>query len=125
MTTLREIRAALTTALAPVGAPVLGDLPARFTPPIAVLVPGSPYVESGELFGSYKVRHTVVLIVGGGSTVAASERLDGLIAQALAAVVESDGFYLESIDQPALYQHVGTEFLSCAINVYATERVEG
>lgn len=125
MSTLREIREALTSVLQDVSAPVVRVLPARFTPPIAVLVPGSPYVESGDTFASSRVRHTVVLIVGSSNSSTASDRLDELIGQTLEAVVASPGFCLDSIDQPALYTHSGNEFLSCAVNIMVHEQVVG
>lgn len=125
MTTLREIREALTSVLEPVSAPVVGAMPDRFTPPIAILVPGSPYVESGSEFGSYLVRHRVVVIAGIGEAAPTAQRLDALIEQTAAEIFDASGFYLESIDQPTLYVHGQSTYLSCVVNVSATERLEG
>lgn len=125
MTTLSELRTALAACMSDAGLPVSETLPGRFTPPIAVLVPGSPYIDEADTYGAFTVRHDVVVISGIGDNESVTKRLDELIANTVGAVTDSHEFYLESAAQPALYTHNQQDYLACVISVYAREPLEG
>lgn len=123
MSTLGQIRTDLTAVLGGVGVPVAGFLPDRFTPPLGVLVQGSPYLEQGETFGVSAVRFQLVLIAGNGTNETVTTTLDQLIEQAFDLINASDSFFVEEVDQPALYTHGQGTYLSCVISVRTDQRL--
>lgn len=65
-----------------VGFTFLPYVPARFSPPQGVIQPGSPYLEAGDTFGSFRIRLTVSLVVLATNNTTATADLDHAIAEA-------------------------------------------
>lgn len=124
MSALGDIRAAVVQALEPVGIPVSATLIGRFNPPIAVLVPGSPFVDAGDTYGSFMVRHEVIIIVGVGTNEHVVTSLGDYVSKVVTAIGASDGLFLEQVSQPGLYQHGGNEYLSVVVSVAALDDLE-
>lgn len=90
---LAAARAELAAALAPVVGHALDHEPARVTPPVALVAPGTPYLSgTGEGFGRYQLRALVRLVVDVGDYDQATAELDRLVVAAIPAV--------ENIDRP-------------------------
>lgn len=117
MTSLSQSRNELMGVLSTLGVPVIPHLPDRFTPPIAILVQGSPYVEAGPTFGTSTIRFTLVIIAGQGQNEIVTKELDALIERTLIEVTDSEQYFVETIHQPALYKHGQATFLSCPIDI--------
>lgn len=118
MNTLQAQRADLKAALAVSGTPVLDHLPERITPPVALIAAGSPYVEPGNTYGSWRVRFTVVLVASQGTNDTATRELDDVVTAALVAL--DAGWDVERVDQPTMLAHGGTNNLSTTIDVART-----
>lgn len=117
MTTLQQLRTLIVDVVTGAGIPVSGSVPDRFTPPLAVLIPGSPYISDGQSYGHFDVRHDVVVIAGAGENQPTITALDRMVQDTVLAVVDCDGVMLEEVSQPALYGHKSGEYLSCVISV--------
>lgn len=122
MNTLTTQRGALQAALVESGLTVKDHLPERIVPPVAVIAAGSPYLESGETFGSWTVRFTVVLVCAQGTNETATKDLDDAVT-AVVVALDGAGWALERVDQPTMLQHGNGHFLSTTVDVRA--RVPG
>lgn len=119
MNTLAAQRADLQTALAAGGLTVLDHLPERIVPPVAIIAAGSPYLETGESFGSWRVRFTVVLVCSQGTNETATKQLDDSVTAA-AVALDNAGWGIERVDQPTMLGHANTHFLSTTVDVTVT-----
>ncbi len=117
MNTLAAQRGRLETALAAGELTVLDHLPERLVPPVAIIAAGSPYLEAGEQFGSWRVRFTVVLVCAQGTNDTATKQLDEIVT---AATVALDGWGIERVDQPTMLAHGNAHFLSTTVDVVTT-----
>jgi len=115
MSVLTDFRTSITSALKGAGVQAFEFLPERINPPAAVVLPGSPYVEAGDTFGTHKVTFTVSLIAGNGTNDAATAALDGLIQTAVLALwdvadtTEASGLYA--------YSSNGAQYLAVDLTV--------
>lgn len=116
MNTLAVLRGDLQQVLEGTGTTVLDHLPERLAPPVAVIAAGSPYIEPGETFGSWTVRHTVVLVCSPATNVTATRQLDSIVSSALVALDAAD-WGIERVDQPTMLAHGNAHFLSTTIDV--------
>lgn len=124
MSSLGQLRGGLQEILEAIGVPVRAELPSRFTPPIAILVPGAPYIDAGETYSTFSVRFEVVLIAGTGTSEAVGDRLGSLIQDAVHLINDSDNFYLEQVSQPSLYKDGNATYLAATISVLVNDTLE-
>lgn len=122
--TLAALRGELDTILSGAGMHVADHMPERLNPPVAFLAAGSPYVESGDTYGTFAVRFTVVLVAPRAVNAASTAGLDRLVAAALTAVVEAPGWGAERVDQPSLLAANNTEYLSTTLDVITHRAIE-
>lgn len=123
MSSLTDIRSIIKDVVETSGVPVAAAMPDRFTPPIAILIPGSPYISEGDTFGSFTVRHEVVVLAGQGENASTVNSLGTLVERAVHSVVEDDLLFLDEVSQPALFSHRGAEYLSCVLSVRVMDRL--
>lgn len=83
--TLPQLRGQLVAALQAAGVVAVDGLPARVSPPVALVAPGTPYVAGSDTFGTRRaVRLRVRLVVPNADS--ALDELDELIERALPAI---------------------------------------
>ena len=111
---LKSVREEARVLLAAAGVTVYEYIPARISPPAAVMEPGNPYIEQGQTFSEFNVRLSVVLVAGQSSNEKATDDLDQLICSAMDAL---DTFDIESVEQPATYDFNGAQLLGARVNL--------
>lgn len=116
MSAIATARAELVAALEAIDAKVTDHVPERLNPPAAMVVHGSPLLESGATFGSHLVRFEVWLVSKLGANARMTDDLDALIESALTALV-ADDWGIESVAQPFTYAVNNASFLASTITV--------
>lgn len=97
-------------------------LPARITPPVVAVLPGSPYLTSGETFGTFRVALDGYLIVSAINNATGTKSLDAAITGAVIAAVNGD-WSVDSVSEPFAFDaKTGTQYL--AVIVSANKRIE-
>lgn len=103
---LAEERQAVAELLTAGGVRAVAHVPSKPTPPLAMVVPGSPYLSAAETFGGSKALRLDVWLVIGTATgnAALTDALDAEIVKAL-AILEADEWLIEDVQidqwQPA------------------------
>jgi hypothetical protein len=116
---IAETRAELLSALAPAGVTVYDHEPERFTPPTAIVVHGSPFIEAGDSFGAKLVRFEVWVVSALGANARMTTELDTLI-DATSDALAADGWALERVAQPFSYSVNGALYLASTLYVSTT-----
>lgn len=86
MSALSETRQDVAGVLTDAGLNAVYTTPDRVTPPVAVVRPGSPYVEEGDTFKDWLVRLTITVITASATNETAMNSLDDSICEAIEAV---------------------------------------
>lgn len=91
-------------------------LPGRVVPPCAVVIPGSPYIErrDGDPFGSAHAQWEAWIITGSAENDVETTSLDDMLTSAMAAL-SSEGFLIEQVGEPFIYQVQNANFLAATI----------
>ena len=110
--TLRAARDELRLLLGTTGVRVETVVPGRVTPPVAVIEPGTPYMEQGETFDDFAVRFNVVLFAASADNLESTDQLDQLVCDVIDAV---DTWVVEGVDQPSAFDVNGSLFLGTRI----------
>ncbi len=88
MSVLGTKREAIATTLAAdLGVAGFNYIPGRIVPPCIMVAQGSPYVESGDVYGTFKTRFSVDLVSPTAPNDVTTEALDTLIEDALVSLV--------------------------------------
>lgn len=90
--------------------------PERIQPPCAVVMPGSPYIEDGDTFGSFTARYTIDLIMGTAANSITTNGLDAQIENALVGLTNA-GYSIETISQPYSMDANNATYLAATITV--------
>ena len=115
MSGLAAIRQELAQALDTPEAPALHYLAETINPPAIVLVPAEDYVTPGDVFGSWELAYTILLIAEGASTEEAADNLDNMIDQALTNLAD---WTIKGVAQPHTVTINGNPgYLASAISV--------
>lgn len=98
--------------------PYVGE---RVAPPVAVVVPGDPYIagdgdELPAVFGVQVVRLMVLVVGSKGTNKAASEEIDQLVSQ-LVVAINGHGLTITQVAQPAQVELNGHAFLGSVVEV--------
>lgn len=96
---LKELRTELASALEPMELNLYEYLPGRAALPSAVVLSGSPYIESGQTFGERLIRFEVWLSVQKGSNDAETDQGDNFLEEAI-SLLENEGWVIEYVGQP-------------------------
>lgn len=123
MIDLPALREDLTTVLAPV-AQVFDHLPERVNPPVLLIEPDDPWItdenSSGTVtFGSVRVRFVVFVVVRAGTARKQTADLDALTTKTLAALIDSEQWYVEDTRQPFTVTIAGQPWFATYITIYA------
>lgn len=114
---LTQLRLDVSEALVAGGLKSAEYVAETITPPIAVVVPGAPYiVTSGEgvPFGHVRVRHDVLLVSHRGANKKAAALIDSMIETALAALNDYD---VTDVAQPGLVELSGSKFMGSVVSI--------
>ncbi|SNS41584.1 hypothetical protein SAMN06309944_0164 [Micrococcales bacterium KH10] len=122
MSVLNDIRTGIVQALEAAGIQAFDHLPERLNPPVAVLVPGSPYLEAGDVFGTHKVRYTVALVAGNATNDMATKALDELIETAVTALWDTAD--LERAGDVYTYQANNGQYLAVDLEISDVIRIK-
>lgn len=90
--------------------------PARLIVPSAVVMPGSPYVESGSTFGTLTANFSVELIMGTAANQVVAAGLDDQIENAIVGLVNA-GYSIENASTPYALEANGQQYLAATISV--------
>jgi len=99
--------------------PAYDYIPARIVPPIYLVSSGSPYVESGDTYGSFKVRMNIDIVSATAANDVTTEALDTMIEDALVSLVNM-GVGIENVQQPYQLDTGNAQYLSTTVSVTKT-----
>lgn len=101
--------------------PAFAYAPGRFVNPSAIIMPGSPYVESGNTFGTVLARFQVELVMGTAANQVSTSGLDDQIENALVALINA-GYSVDQVSAPYALEANGQQYLAATISVNNTIR---
>lgn len=119
LTVLADLRTELTTALEPLDINTYAYLSGRAALPSAMVLAGSPYIESGEAFGEHLVRFEVWISAQKGDNDSETDQVDQLIEAAMKAL-QTDGWVVEAVSQPFDFQINNGSAFTTSITVTCT-----
>lgn len=90
-------------------------LPGRLVPPAAVVAAGSPYIASGDTYGTFLARWDVVIVVPSGDNEQRTDDLDDALETALAAL--SPRYSIEEVSAPYALEANGAVYPAIRITV--------
>lgn len=121
---MTELRGEVATALTDVGITASAFIPEQLYPPIAVVGPGTPYIQPMDFqtfsLSRLKVRMELTLIVSNVINEQTTTELDALITTAVKALCKTHDWALESVGEPGTI--AGTSWLG--VNITITNRLE-
>lgn len=120
---LNEERLAVAELLDAAGVKTYDHIPERVTPPAAILVPGSPYLEQGQTFCDYTMRLEVTLVSGTASNAATTKALDTLVEQAVVALGQD--YDVDEVAQPFQLSANNALYLATRVNISTTIILNG
>lgn len=110
--TAREAVATLTGEAT--GAQAHPFMPGRLVPPAAIVLPGSPYLSSGDTFGTFTMGLEVVVVASGKVNETASNTLDDLIVATVVGLVNA-GISVSEVSDPWSLSVSNAEHLAATI----------
>lgn len=118
MNALTEVRTRLADLLKDAGFHAFSIVPAKVTPPVAMVAPGEPYVtREGATFGGEIVRCNVVLTTGRGVNDKTAAEIDELLLKALDALEAADDFVVGDVGQPGQVALNNQNYLGVSVEV--------
>lgn len=99
------------------GIDVLDYVPGRVTPPIVIMSPGSPYLESATLGGEYQLNLELVCVAMTADNEQATEGLDQLLSDLLNAVSNLGYCQFVSTNSPYSLNVNNAEYLAANVSV--------
>ena len=116
MSWLKDERTDVAQMLAAAGLTAYAAVPDRVVPPLAMVVPGSPYLEDGQTIGAKRLHLDIWLIPGNGENEAITDALDEQIMQAV-TVLEAHDITVENVSQPIQWSpNSGGQFLTSVVS---------
>jgi hypothetical protein len=120
MSVLGDLRADIAaTLLDDTDIPALSYIPGRIVPPIYLVSQGTPYITSGDTFGSFSVQMQVEVVSPTASNDTNTESLDSMIEEALVSVSNS-GCSVVNVTQPFQLDVNNATYLASTINISKT-----
>lgn len=98
-------------------AKVVSFVPERIVPPMVIVTSGSPYVESGNTFGTFKTRFSVEIVSPTAANSTSTEKLDVLIEDCLVALSNSSGLSIEAVSKPYALEANNATYLAASLSV--------
>lgn len=96
--------------------PAFPYAPGRLIVPSAVVMPGSPYLESGLTFGTLSAKFQIELIMGTAANQVVTSGLDDQIENALVGLL-NDGYLIEQVSSPYALEANGQQYLAVTISI--------
>lgn len=96
--------------------PAFPYAPGRLIVPSAVVMPGSPYLESGLTFGTLTAHFQVELIMGTASNQVITSGLDDQVENAIVALI-NEGYLIEQVSPPYALEANGQQYLAATITI--------
>lgn len=115
MNALTQTRMDVADTLTAAGLNAVDTIPERITPPVAVIMPGSPYVEDGTTFTNTLIRLVVRVITANATNETMANQLDDAIADTLIAL-KADQWNV-SVDEPFVLAVQNAEFPAADITI--------
>jgi hypothetical protein len=112
---LKEAKEALATVLN-AAVTTVDHIPARIVPPVAIISPGSPYLEDGNTFGKLSVRLEVSIVAPTKANDTSTDQLDSLIEDVLVALYNNK-YGVESVSQPYAMETGNATYLAATVSV--------
>ena len=119
MSALNDTRQRLTAALEDAGLTVYDHVPERLVPPAVVITPGSPYLTSGDVYGTFTVALTASVVAATATNGVATEALDELIETAVIASV-NEGLAFDNASSFYAFNTNGASYLAADISLTDT-----
>lgn len=116
MATLHSTRQAIIDAVGSIDAQTFDYVPGRLVPPALIVLPGSPYIEPGDVFGSFLVRHTLSLVMSQGANETITENTDNLIEKVLTALMDAN-VSIDEVSTFYVYESNGGQYLAADITI--------
>ena len=117
MTTIKDVRQEVADIVTDATTiPAFPFFPGRLIVPSAVVMPGSPYVESGLTFGSLQIRYQVELVMGTANNEVTASGLDAQIQNAIVGFINA-GYSVEGASAPYALEANGQQYLASTITV--------
>jgi len=112
-----NVRAPLATALAGVAASVYESVPEALIAPAAIIIPGTPYLETTLISSSIqlKINFTISAAVAYNNNAGALDNLEKLVIQILAAI--PSGYIVGDVSRPSINTLGSSNFLISDIDV--------
>lgn len=101
--------------------PAFAYAPGRFVVPSAIVMPGAPFIESGNTFGTVLGRFQVELIMGTAANQVSSSGLDDQIENAIVALINA-GYSVDQVSAPYALNANGQDYLAATVSVNNTIR---
>ncbi len=121
MSTLKAERQTIADLLSASDITATAHVPARPVAPLAMVLPGSPYLEGGDTFGAKTLRLDVWLVLSAqGDNEALSDAIDERVEAAVAAL-EADDLAVENVGQPIEWRPEGGAAFLVVIIAIRTE----
>jgi hypothetical protein len=99
--------------------PASSFIPGRIVPPLYLVSAGSPYVEAGNTYGTFKVRLNIDVISATAANDVSTDALDLMVEDALVTLVNA-GCGIENVQQPFQLDTNNAQYLSTTITVNKT-----
>lgn len=100
--------------------PTFAYVPARITPPVAIITSGSPYLQAGDTFGSFLVRWSIDLVMPTQAAEMSSEGLDTLIDDVVVLLVNNK-YGVDNVSAPYAMETNNATYL--AVTVSTTKQI--
>ena len=112
-----NVRAPLATALAGVAASVYQSVPEALVAPAAIIIPGTPYLETTLISSSVqvKINFTITAAVAFNNNAGALDNLEKLVIQILAAI--PSGYIVGDVSRPSIVALGSSNLLISDIDV--------
>lgn len=116
---ISDVKAAIVALLDGLNIPNYESVPGRIAVPSAIVTPAPTWLESGEVFGEYRVGYEVVIFAGTATSQVMTDQSAEFTVQVLQAVEDVPGLFPGTVQAPALMEHGGVNYLTSTITIYA------
>lgn len=123
---LTDIRSEIKDALTDAGLKAVEHVVDNATPPVCVVVPGSPYVFTGEgnTFGEYTVSVLILIIGGKGTNKASAQKVDAMVVDVVDAIDHSNRWEITEVTAHQEMTVKGIAYLGAVVAVETNTKID-
>lgn len=99
--------------------PTYAYIPARITPPVAIITPGNPYLSDGNSFGTFLVRFAIDLVIPTQAAELASQALDTLVDDVVVSLVNAK-YGVDNVSAPYAMETNGATYVAITVSTNKT-----